>query len=229
MHNNKRKKIRNIEVLTGIILILATLSLLISYVLNFEYISPEHSIEEDMSFLLESTRPQRISSVSWLITSIFSLFLLPFYLITFYRFHRVIHIVNGLLITVIASLFFRTALAGFSIANIVESFPENEGIQSVNQILSLIKDTILLIQIGLTTFGGYVFFLSISRFKNAGIPLFGTILLILSGPVLIVFIWMNPEHLLLTSAIAAATIGLLNAGVKLVNKGLESGVKQPLQ
>ncbi len=227
MLDNKRRKIRKIEVLTGIFLILATLSVLISYLLNFEYISPEHSIEEDMNFLLESTRPQRISSIAWMITAIFSLFLLPFYLITFYRFHRVIHIVNGLLITIMATVFFRTALAGLSIANIIESFPENEGIQSVNQVLSLIKDTILLIQIGLTAFGGYVLILSISRFKKAKIPLFGTILLLLSGPVLIVFIWLNPEHLILTSAIATASIGLLITGNKIVNKGLETTLKQP--
>lgn len=227
MHNNKRGKIRKIEVLTGIILILATLSILISYLLNFEYISPEHSIEEDMNFLLESTIPQRISSIAWMITALFTLSLLPFYLITFYRFHRITHIINGLMITIMATVFFRTALAGLSIANIVESFPENESIQSVNQVLSLIKDTILLIQTGITVFGGYVFILSISRFKKAMIPLFGTILLFLSGPVLIVFIWMNPEHLILTSAMAAASIGLFISGTKLVNKGLEIAVKQP--
>ncbi len=228
MHNNKRGKIRKIEVLTGIILILATLSLLISYLLNFEYISPEHSIEEDMNFLLESTIPQRISSIAWMTTALITLSLLPFYLITFYRFHRVAHIINGLLITIMATVFFRAALAGLSIVNIVESFPENEGIQSVNQVLSLIKDTILLIQIGVTVFGGYVFILSISRFRKARIPLFGTILLILSGPVLIVFIWMNPEHLILTSAMAVASIGLFITGTKLVNKGLGNSVKQPI-
>jgi len=78
----------------------------------------------------------------------------------------------------------------------------------------------LLIKIGLTAYGGYIFVLSITIFRRIKFSGFLTILLFLSGPVLIVYTWLNPEHIITTSSLAISAIGLLMTGTKLVNKGL---------
>lgn len=221
MSNNKREIVRIIEVFAGIFLILATLSILISYLLNFEFTSPDRSIEEDLNYLLESSGQQKTSAIIWLITSVLILVLMPLYLMVYYRFNRLVQVLNGLLITGMAVLFLRTALAGFSISNIVESIPEGQVLQPGNQLLSYIKDSIILFQIGLSAYGGLAVLLGINGIWKVRLSIFANILLCLSGPVLIVYTWINPEHILLTTSIAVSAIGFLIVGAKLVVKGIK--------
>jgi len=110
MQNNKREKTRIIEVFTGIVLILSTLSVLIAFLTNFEFASPDRSIEEDLNFLSESALQQKTSAITWLVTGVLFVFLLPLYLMVFYRFQRWMQVINGLLITAMAMLFFRTGI-----------------------------------------------------------------------------------------------------------------------
>lgn len=220
MPNNKREIVRIIEVFAGILLILATLSILISYLLNFEFTSPDRSLEEDLNYMSESAAQQKTSALTWLITSVSFLVLLPLYLMVYYRFNRLVQVMNGLLITGMAVLFLRTALAGFSIINIVDTLPEGEILQPGDQLLSYIRDSVLLFQLGLTAYGGLAILLGINGIWKVRLSIFANILLCLSGPVLIIYTWIDPEHILLTTSIAVSVIGFLIIGAKLVNKGI---------
>ncbi len=221
MSNNKRQIVRIIEVFAGIFLILATLSVLVSYLLNFEFTSPDRSIDEDLNYLFESATQQKTSAISWLITSALFLVLLPLYIIVYYRFNRLVQVLNALLITAMAVLFLRTAMAGFSIADFVKSLPEGEILQPGTQLLSYIRDSMLLFQVGLTAYGGLALILGVNGIWKVRLSIFANILLCLSGPVLIIYTWIDPENILLTTSIAVSSIGFLIVGAKLVVKGIK--------
>lgn len=220
MQDNKREITRLIEVATGIIILLSTLSIVFSYLFNFEFASPDHSLSNDFSYLSENLALQKSSSISWMVTACLFLVLIPFYLIVFFRDQPLIHLLNSFIITGMAVVFFRSSLAGFAIVKTVAELPADQFAQPEPQVLSYLRDMIQLTWIGLTAFGGYVFLLSINRFRKTRINIFGRILLLLSGPVVVVFTWLDPEHILYSTALAVASIGLLITGVRLTNVGM---------
>lgn len=207
--------------MTGIIIILSTLSIVFSYLFNFEFASPDHSLTDDFSYLSDNITLQRSSSISWMVTACLFVVLIPFYLIVFYRDQPVIHILNSLIITGMAVVFFRASLAGFAVVKTIAALPADHSAQPEPQVLSYIRDMIQLTWIGLTGFGGYVFLLSIRRFRKARVTIIGRILLFSSGPFLVIFTWRDPEHILFNTALAAASIGLFFTGVMFVNKGVK--------
>lgn len=229
MPDNKREIVRIIEVFAGILLILATLSILVSYLLNFEFTSPERSLDEDLNFLSENLGQQKTSALNWLVTSILFLILLPLYLMVYYRFNRLVQVLNGLLITAMAVLFLRTAMAGLAITAIVNAIPEGELLQPGDQLFTYIRDGILLSQIGLTAYGALAFLLGINGIWKVRLAVFANILLCLAGPVLIVYTWVNPEHILHTTSIAISSIGFLIVGARLVTRGIRRVTLKTIQ
>jgi len=219
---NKREKIRRIEVLTGLILIISILGMLAAFILSFDYTIPNTSFEEDMEFLIESYGSQQLSAVSWLIAGISYLFLLPFYLILFARFQKGMHIFNGLLILVMAYMFFSIGLSEYRIAEVAGGLIGNENPTEklpAIQILENIRQIKLFHRIGLTAFGTFATILSISRFKKAHFPVLGSTLAFIAGPLVVTFNWINPDSILLTGSLAVAWTGLLIIGARLTNKG----------
>lgn len=225
--SNKPKISRFIEIPTGLFFLLTIILILVSFLFNFDFYSPDTSLEEDIGYLFDSALRQKLSAITLLAAGVATLVFIPLYLMMFHRFQKRIHIFNSFLILVMAYSFFRAGLTGLEIFRLVES---TESVSEVTdpaslvlyQLLERIRSTTLFTKIGITAFGLYSIVLSVSRFREVRFPVFGSMLLILSGPVIVTFVWLNPEHILLTSALAAATIGFLMIGVTLVNKGLEA-------
>ena len=223
MHHNKREIARIIEVWAGIFILLSTLALVFAYLLNFEFASPDQSLETDFLYMTNNVALQKTSSIAWMATAIILILFLPLYLLAFYRDHSLIHVLNALIITFISLVLFRASLAGFSAVRLIEDLRETESYITDNQILTYVRDIMLLKNAGISALGVFAFFWSISRFRKAKINILGRILLLLSGPVLAVFTWLNPEHILFNASLAVVVTGMLIYGASLVNKGMAKG------
>jgi hypothetical protein len=221
--SDKRRNTRKIEIIGGLFMIISVLSMLIAFLMNFDYTVPNATFEEDVDFMAESLNRQRISAALWIISGAINLLFLPVYLLLFSRFQKGMHIFNGFLLLGMAFCFFRLGLNALDIANltansaVVNEIPDDP---SSIGILKGIRDVLDLRRIGITFFGAFSTVFTISRFSEVKFPVFGSTLAFLAGPVVITFIWLNPDHILLNASLAVAWAGLLMIGVRLVNKGL---------
>ncbi|MCK4747754.1 MAG: hypothetical protein KAT15_11980, partial [Bacteroidales bacterium] len=78
-----KKKRRRTEAVTGLIIILVAFSYVTSLLLDFNFLSPDTTLQEDLAYLSEHIHNQEISSWSWLATSMITLVAIPFYLVIF--------------------------------------------------------------------------------------------------------------------------------------------------
>jgi len=220
----KRRNIRSIEIISGIFLILTVLSMLIAYLLNFDYTVPNATFEEDIDFLQDNIRRQHVSAISWMITGSLTTLFIPVYLLMFHRFQKGMHILSSFSLLVMAYAFFRIGISELYIANATAvSLGAEMDLtgRTTTGILLSIKNILFYQKIGLTAFGAFTTLFTISRFSDAKFPVFGSTLAFLAAPVLITFTWLNPNHLLMTSSLAAAWAGLLIIGTRLINRGLK--------
>jgi len=75
---------------------MSVLSVLVSFLLNFDYTIPNATFEEDIDFLKDNTTSQRIGAISWITAGVFNLILLPFSLVLLQLIGlgmRIVHIV----------------------------------------------------------------------------------------------------------------------------------------
>ncbi len=225
----KRKLGRNIEIIAGLFMILSAISMLVAYLLKFDYTIPNATFEEDIDFLLDNISRHKVSAILWIVAGSLNLLLLPFYLLMFHRFQKGMHILNAFFLLIIAFSFFR---AGFGEIQLAGLTMETAGIslqtgdpQSV-AILINIKQILLLLKIGITAFGGFITILTISRFRKVKFPLIGSIMAFMAGPVIITFTWLNPDHLVMTLALAAGWGGLILVGAQFVIIGLTAKLEK---
>lgn len=219
----KRKNIRNIEIITGLFLIMSVISILVAFLLKFDYTVPNASFEEDIDFLLDNISRQKVSAISWIIAGSVNLFFLPLYLIMFHRFQKGMHLLSGFLILVMAFAFFRRGISELQLAELT-SLSMGAGTSPDDLIKTTVlinlRQILLLLKIGMTAFGAFTTVFTISRFSEVKFPVFGSIIAFLSGPVIVTFTWLYPEHIIMTLALAAAWMGLLIVGAKFVTTGL---------
>jgi hypothetical protein len=219
----KRKINRNIEIITGLLLIMTVISILVAFLLKFDYTVPIAPFEEDLDFLMDNISRQKVSAISWIVAGSFGLLFLPVYLIMFHRFQKGMHLLSSFLILVMAFAFFRAGIEELQLAELTKQSLDNGGMQddlTKTAILISIRHILLLLKIGITALGSFTTVFTISRFSEVKFPVFGSIIAFLSGPVIITFIWMNPDHLIMTLALAATWSGLIIVGAKFVTKGL---------
>ena len=112
------KKIRRKrEVGTGLMMLILAFSYIASLLLDFQFISPYASLQEDLSYLGEHTRSLQTSTIAWLITSVFTLLAAPF----LFRMLKENHLFlawTTLILMALASLFFLLmAIHGFRLYN----------------------------------------------------------------------------------------------------------------
>lgn len=224
MQPERIKRIRRTEVYTGLIIILVAFSYITSLLLDFNFLSPDTTLQEDLAYLSEHTRNQKISSWSWLLTAAITLASIPFYLIIFHRRMRTLHYING--------IFMLGATAGFILMGIkgLDLYQSmilllSEGIEQANEqiklsLLDQFRQEQLYRRIGSSCVGLFALGLSLTKFRLGRFPLFSTGLLLISGPALIFFNWYDPEHLARTGAMAGIMIGVVVFCVRLINKGL---------
>ena len=221
---SRRKRIRGFEALTGLVIILAAFSYLTSLLLDFNFVSPYATLQEDLAYLSDNTQNQRISSWSWLATSMVTLAAIPFYLLVFRKKLRALHYINSLIMLAASAGFFLMGKIGLELH---ESMLQilGEGIDQANLQLKLalldqFRQEQVYRRLGSSCVGMFAIGLSLTRLRWRRFPLFATGILLISGPVLIFFNWYDPDHLARTAAMAGIMIGVAVFCVRLINKGI---------
>jgi hypothetical protein len=224
MQGKLHRSTRWTEVFTGLLFIVLSLSYIASLLLDFNFVSLYATPQEDLAYLSEQATNQGISSYSWMVTAFLSLFSLPFYVSSFRGHMRIWPLLNGLFILGAAAGFFMMARTGLDMKRELEIVLK-EGLElDNNQLAASLLEQYRLEQfyrhLGSTCVGAFAVGLGLSKFKVKGFPLFSTVLLLVSGPVLIVFNWMDPDHLARTGAMAGVILGMVLFCIRLINKGL---------
>ena len=224
MQNNKLRKKRNIEVVTGFFLLLTTFSYIFSILVDFNFVSPYTTLLEDLSYLLDHDETQRISSYAWLLTSVLTLLSIPFYILTFHKRLKWLHYFSALFILAASACFFITGWLGHQFSESI-SIVLTDNISNLEdsvklQLLNDFNEEQQFKRIASSCVGIFVFFLSLSRFKIKAFPIFSTLFLIIGGPVLVFFNWYDTNHILRTSAMAVIATGIIIFGIKLIYSGL---------
>ena len=202
---------------------MSVISILVAFLLKFDYTVPNATFEEDIDFLLDNISRQKVSAIAWIVAGSFGLLFLPVYLIMFHRFQKGMHLLSGFLILLMAFAFFRAGIAELQLAELTQRWLDNGVVldgMAKTAILINIRQILLLLKIGITALGSFTTVFTISRFSEVKFPVIGSIIAFLSGPVIITFTWLNPDHIIMTLALAAAWSGLIIVGTKFVTKGL---------
>ena len=214
---------RGTEIFTGLFLILSALAILASYLLDFEYPRVEEAVTTDLEYLNDNLIRQILSAFSWAAATLFLVLLLPFYLLLFNRYQRFMHILNGMLILATAYFFMKSGLTTWHMVSLIRELPDPGTLSSESVsyeiLIPWIQGNMAMDQWGRILLGLFLFSFSLVRWRVKPFPLFASILLFLSGPLVVLFSWTDPGHILLTSAMAASTVGLLLGGAFLVNRG----------
>jgi uncharacterized protein DUF4386 len=215
---------RRNEVTTGLILILVAISYIASLLLDFKFVSPYATLQEDLSYLAEHALSQKISSFAWMITAAITALASPFYLSLFRKKLKVMPYLNALFMLCASAGFLAMSLTGLELHRDISGLMAESIEQTGDQLKLLLLDHFRREQnyrlLGSSFVGVWALGLSLTRFRVSRFPMVSTILLMISGPVLIFFNWYDPDHLGRTGAMAGIIIGVAIFCVRLINKGL---------
>jgi hypothetical protein len=224
MRGKNHRGIRRREVLTGLMLILLAFSYIVSLVLDFSFVSPDATPQEDLAYLSESVQSQQISSIFWLVTALLTLAAIPFYLTVFRKKIPVLPWLNSLFMMAATAGFLMMARTGLHMHGEMLGFLDQGIDQAGEDVQISLLDHYSLEQLyrrlGSTCVGLWALGLGLSRFFMVRFPLPASVLLLISGPVLVFFNWYNPDHLARTIAMAGILIGVMVFCVRLINRGL---------
>ena len=205
------------------LIILVTFSFITSLLLDFNFVSPYATLQEDLNYLSEHVQNQRISSMAWILTALFTFLSIPFYITLFRKDLKLLTYLNSLAMLGATASFLMMALEGLElyreISGILEESIEQTGDQVKLLLLEKFRQEQLYRLIGSSFVGLWALGLSLTRFKIPRFPLISTVLLLVSGPGLIFFNWYDADHLGHTAAMAGIIIGVVISCVRLINKG----------
>lgn len=230
MQTELRKKQRRREILAGLAILLAVASYITSLLLDFNFVSPYATLQEDLSYLANHQRNLQISVWAWLGTSLITFISIPPFILLFQNRLKIFHYVNatwllgasaGFLLMGLSGIELYRELAGGLLNNMQETDEE-----IWIRLLGLFQDEQFYRHIGSTFVGLFAIGLGLSRFGIRRVPIVSMILLIICGPVMIFFNWYDPEHVIRTAAMAGIMIGVTIFSVRIINKGLEE-VRKP--
>jgi len=220
-----RKIQRRREVLAGFAMILAVASYVTSLLLDFNFVSPYATLQEDLAYLSNHYKNLQISVWAWLLTSIITFLSIPPYLLLFHRRLKIFHYVNALWLLGASVGFLMMGLAGIELyqelARGMETSMQGTDEQVWIKLLSQFQDEQFYRRIGSSFIGLFAIGLGLTRFKMRRVPIFAVVLLIICGPTMIFFNWSDPDHLIRTAAMAGIVIGVTTFSVRLINKGLK--------
>jgi hypothetical protein len=226
MQEKKGRSGRRNEVSTGLILILVAISYVASLLLDFKFVSPYATLQEDLSYLSENALSQKISSIAWLVTAIVTALSIPFYFALFRKKLKVMPYLNSLIMMTASAGFLMMSLVGLELHREISGMVAESLNQTGDQIhlllLAQFKQEQFYRLIGSSFVGIWALGLSFTRFKVPRFPMVSTLLLMISGPALIFFNWYDPDHLGHTAAMTGIIIGVSIFCVRLINKGLDT-------
>ena len=231
MQTELRKKQRQREILAGLTIILTVFSYITALLLDFNFLSPYTTLQEDLSYLANHLKNQEISIWAWLLTSLITFLAIPPYLLLLHKRTRVLQYVNALLLLGAAAGFLMMGIAGLQLHQELAGGLLT-GLEEANEeewlkLLGLYEDELFYRRVGSSFVGAFAFGLGFTRFQMNRFPIISMILLMISGPTMIFFNWYDPEHLIRTAAMAGILIGISIFSVRIINKGLEENQGKP--
>jgi hypothetical protein len=208
----------------GLVTLLAAFSYVASLLLDFNFVSPYATIQEDLAYLSNHQQNLQISVWSWLLTALMTFVAVPFYLLMFHKRIKVLPYFNALMLLGAFGGFLMMGLTGmglyYELTEIVEKGIELADEQTRLNLLTRFNDEQFYRRVGSSFLGVFVFVLGLSKFWISRYPLISSILLLLSGPTMIYFNWTEPDHLIRTIAMTGIVIGMTIFSVRLINKGM---------
>jgi hypothetical protein len=224
MPPERNRKYRSREITTGLVILLVAFSFMAALLLDFNFVSPYATLQEDLSYLSDHIVNQRISVYLWLGTALLILIAIPLFLATFHKRLRVLHYINGLLMVGASGSFLIMAVKGFELHQIMVQTLAS-GLDQTDEpsrilLLEKFREEQYYRYIGSSLIGLFAIGLGLTRIRIANFPVFATILLLLSGPVLVFYNWYDPDHLARTVAMAGVMLGVAIFSVRMINKGL---------
>jgi len=225
MQTELRKKQRQREILAGLTIILTAFSYITALLLDFNFLSPYTTLQEDLSYLANHLKNQEISIWAWLITSLITFLAIPPYLRLLHKRTRVLQYVNALLLLGAAVGFLMMGIAGLQLHQELAGGLLT-GLEEANEeewlkLLGLYEDELFYRRVGSSFVGAFAFGLGFTRFQMKRFPIIAMVLLMISGPTMIYFNWSDPEHLIRTAAMAGILIGISIFSVRIINEGLD--------
>ena len=229
MQTELRKKQRRREILAGLTIILTVFSYISALLLDFNFLSPYTTLQEDLSYLANHLKNQEISIWAWLLTSLITFLAIPPYLRLLHKRTRVLQYVNALLLLGAAAGFLMMGIAGLQLHQELAGGLLT-GLEEANEeewlkLLGLYEDELFYRRVGSSFVGAFAFGLGLTRFQMKRFPIIAMVLLMISGPTMIFFNWYDPEHLIRTAAMAGILVGISIFSVRIINKGLEENHK----
>jgi hypothetical protein len=206
--------------------ILAAFSYVSALLLDFNFVSPYTTLEEDLSYLANNLTSQQISIWAWLGTAAITFLAIPPFLMLFHKRLRSLHYVNAFLLLGATAGFLLMGISGLQLHQELTLGSMSVGLEKADEqtwirLLGLYQDELFFRRMGSSFVGAFAFGLALTRFKIKRFPLTSMILLMLCGPAMIFFNWYDPEHLIRTVAMAGILIGVAVFSVRIINKGLD--------
>jgi hypothetical protein len=233
MQQENTRKVRRLEVFTGLIIILVSFSYIASILLDFNFVSPYTTLQEDLTYLSEQIHNQRISAGAWFVSAALTLLVIPFLLAVFHRRLRVLQYFCAIFMAGSSLAFIMMWRLEMELYHLVVMMIENGVAQAREEeklaLLKLVNQTQLYRYAGSSCVGIFAIMLGLTRFRLRRFPLFSTGILLLFGPVLVFFNWYDPDHLARTVALSAIVIGVVVFSVRLINRGLSPTGTSPEQ
>jgi hypothetical protein len=207
-------------------IILAAFSYVSSLLLDFNFVSPYTTLEEDLSYLVNNLTSQQISIWAWLGTSAITFLAIPPFLMLFHRRLRALQYVNACLLLGASAGFLMMGISGLQLHQELTLGSLAVGLEKADEqtwirLLGLYQDELFFRRVGSSFVGAFAFGLGLTRFKLRRFPIVAMILLILGGPTMVFFNWYDPENLIRTAAMAGILIGVTIFSVRIINKGLD--------
>lgn len=208
----------------GLITLLAAFSYVASLLLDFNFVSPYATLQEDLVYLSNHLQNQQISVWAWLITSLLTFVAIPLYLLLFHKRIKVLPYLNALMLLGASGGFLMMGLTGLGLFHDLTAAVQ-KGIELADEqtrldLLTMFNDEQFYRRVGSSFLGTFVFGLGLTRFWIKRYPLVSSILLFLAGPTMIYFNWTDPDHIIRTAAMACIVIGMTIFCVRLINKGM---------
>ena len=214
-------------------IILAAISYITSLLLDFNFVSPYTTLQEDLNYLASNLQNQQISIWAWLFTALITFLAIPPYILLFHGRLKVLQYINGLWLLGASAGFLLMGIAGLELYQQLAS-GALAGLEETNEqewltLLGLYQDELFSRRVGSSFVGLFAMGLGLTRLKIKRFPFIASLLLIISGPTMIFLNWYDPEHLARTGAMAGIIIGISIFSVRIINKGLDKKGRQEIQ
>ena len=205
-------------------IILVASSFVAALLMDFNFVSPDGTVQEDLSYLTDHLENQKISSWAWLATSMTTFLTIPLYLMAFHKRLKVLHYLNALLLLGASAGFLLMGLQGLEMnqgiaLSMTEEMAQSDESTSIG-LLRQFNTELFYRRIGSSFIGLLAIGLGLSRIRVHGFPIFSTVILLICGPAMIFLNWYDPDHLLRTVAMAGIIIGVAVLSVRLINRGM---------